>query len=134
MLYESIPQWYRMPDQSTLEADSRFTGNNDDSTVLSGGHDLLKDIETSAARSAEKLCQAVEFCLKPSCGAAAFQVIMSALWATQQFYSGRSLVRMRWCQMIFKACEERGLTFGGIVKTVDFRKFLDIAETVRVYR
>jgi hypothetical protein len=132
MLYELIPQWYRVQDHSAGESESRYTDNNSDRTILSAGHDLLKDIETSAARSAEKLCHAVEFCLKPSGGAAAFQVILPALWATQQFYSGRSLVRMRWCQMIFKACEERRLTFGGIVKTVDFRKFLDIAERVRV--
>lgn len=131
LLYESIPHIYREPQHSTGQSDLRYTGL-DDSTIISAGHGLPDDIETSAASSAEKLCQAVEFCLKPTCGAAAFQVILPALWATLQFYSSRPPLRKRWCQMIFKACEERGLILGGIVNNVKFRNFSDIAEAVRV--
>lgn len=90
----------------------------------------LNDVERLADNFATKICQAVEFCEKPSVGPPGFQIILPGLWAAQQFFDGRSPQKFRWCREIIKALEKKGFLSGSVIAHVSHQNYADMAESI----
>lgn len=130
MLYASAVREYRSSNKFMTETTMQLTGELDNIAVE--GRRTLQEMESAADDSAQKLCQTIAFCEKPTVGTPGFQLMLPGLWAALQFFDGRSSSKFRWCQMIFKGLEKKGFMLGSVVAAVSPQQFADLAETVRI--
>ena len=123
LLYTSMARAYKQLQLSM--------GDSSPNNMITDRLNTLKEVEAVADSLAEKVCQTIEFCERPSVGAPGFQIVLPPLWAAQQFYDGRSSQKFRWCQMVVKALEKKGFLSGSVIASCSHQKYADIAESVQ---
>ena len=129
VLYTSVARVYEQLYPSVAERASRLAG--DSASMTSEGYDVLGGIESTADQFATRVCQTIAFCERSTIGYAGFQLMLPSLWAAQQFFYGRSARKVRWCQMIHKGLQKKGLMFGNVIATVTHQQYADRAKELR---
>lgn len=129
MLYTSMTRAYKQLYPSVVERALKLAGLS--ASMTSEGFDVLGGIELTADHFAMRACQAIAFCERSTIGYAGFQLMLPSLWAAQQFFYGQSARKVRWCQMIHKGLQKKGLMFGNVIATVTQQQYVDRVKELR---